>query len=103
MTVPATFSSAISLAKLGPLKTPTLILELLKCFSIASDIVMKGFSLMPFVHEIIILLSIEKSVSLSRTSFIILLGVATNIISDCGIISSSFSEAIILLESFSSG
>ena len=64
---------------------------------------MKGFSLMPLVHEIIILLSIEKSESLSRTSLIILLGVATNIISDFGIISSSFSEAIILLESLSSG
>ena len=64
---------------------------------------MKGFSFMPLVHEIIILLSMEKSASLSKTSFIILLGVATNIISDCGIISSSFSEAIILLESFSSG
>ena len=64
---------------------------------------MKGFSLMPLVHEIIILLSIEKSEILSRTSLIILLGVATNIISDSGIISSSFSEAIILLDSFSSG
>ena len=64
---------------------------------------MKGFSLMPLVHEIIILLSIEKSEILSRTSLIILLGVATNIISDSGIISSSFSEAIILLESLSSG
>ena len=103
ITVPATFSSAISLAKLGPLSTPNLIVELLKYFLIVWDIVIKGFSLIPFVQETIILLSIEKSESLSRTSLIILLGVATKIISDCGIISSSFSEAEMLLESFNSG
>ena len=52
ITVPATLLSAISLAKLGPLKTPTLLI-LISIFSeMISDMDLKGFNSIPFVHEI---------------------------------------------------
>ena len=53
MTVPATLFSAISLAKFGPLKTPTLLYLNLYSLEIMSDIDLKGSNLIPFVHEII--------------------------------------------------
>ena len=49
ITVPATLFSAISFARLGPLKTPTVLFILDK---ITSESGLKGLSRMPLVHEI---------------------------------------------------
>ena len=48
MTVPAIFSSAISFARFGPLKTPIVFLSF---DEIISDNSLNGSSRIPFVHE----------------------------------------------------
>ena len=104
MTVPETFFSAISFAKFGPLRTPTL-LELSKhrCSPIKSDIVLKGSFFIPFVQDIIFVFFAIKGFILITIVSNIELGVAMKIMEAFLTTLSKLSEAFIFSDNFSSG
>ena len=103
ITVPATLFSAISLAKLGPLKTPILLVFVPIFIDIISVMDLKGFNLIPLVHEIMHALLSTMGVILCTIFSKIILGVAINTISEPLTTSSKFSEASMLGDSCNSG
>ena len=104
MTVPATFISAISLAKLGPLKTPTLFVLLKqRCSLIRSVIVLKGSFFIPLVQEMICTSSVSNGLILITIVSNIELGVAIKIIFAFFTTSSRRSDAFIFSDNLNSG
>ena len=96
MTVPVTFASAISLARFGPLRTPTLFLEDGIFILIISDIDLKGSHLIPLVQDITWAPSSTNGEILLTIFSNIILGVAINMIFDFLMTDFKFSEASIL-------
>ena len=104
MTVPETFFSAISLARFGPLNTPTLF-ELLKqrCSLIKSVIVLKGSFFIPFVQEMIFVLSEINGFILITIASNIELGVAIKMIDAFFTTLSRLSDEFIFSDNFNYG
>ena len=103
ITVPAILLSAISLAKLGPLSTPTFTFLKERLSSIILLIVLKGLCLIPLVHEITAILESINGAILFTIVSNIKLGVAIKINLALETTSLRSSDAVILFESWSSG
>ena len=100
ITVPAILLSAISFAKLGPLRTP---IGFLQSLEITSDKSLNGFSRIPLVHEIKNVLSSMQFDKRFTICSKIMLGVAIKTIETFLTTSDKSSDAKIFSESFNSG